>query len=217
MVYGEMHKELVFEAIPKDLIAASSFIHFGSAMRMPLMDAGGTAELFRYAHTLGKTTLMDCCAISGIYESGYWLDTLDGALRETDLFVPSYTEACMLTGKTELPDIRDALEKYGFRYLLIKLGGQGCYLTDYHEEQTIPTYDGFERVDTTGVGDSFVGGLIRGLLEEWPVPTAVRFANAVASYNITRKGATGGVPDFETVYRFVTNLDGGADLFPLLP
>ena len=203
LVYGDMHAVLTFEDVPKDLIAKSEYIHFGSAMRMEAMDGGGIAKLFRYAHTLGKTTLLDACAISGNFDNAYWMDLLSGALHETDIFVPSHVEACLLTGRDKLEDIRDELSRFGFRYLIIKLGSQGCYLTDFDTCQIIPTFDEFERVDTTGAGDSFVGGLIRGLLEGWSVHDAALFANAVASFNITKRGATAGVPDFATVHRYV--------------
>jgi ribokinase len=136
-------------------------------------------------------------------------------LRETDVLLPSYMEAVKLTGCRELRDIREQFSGYGAKLLVVKLGGEGCYITDFKDEWRVPTFSEFKPVDTTGAGDSFVGGFIRGLLEGWDPETAAVFASAVASYNVTKVGATGGVPDFDTAYRYVTGHAGGAARFPL--
>jgi sugar/nucleoside kinase (ribokinase family) len=64
---------------------------------------------------------------------------------------------------------------------------------------------GFEvhAVDTTGAGDVFRGGFIFGLLQEWPVDRALRFANAAAAVSCTRTGALDGVPGREDVERLL--------------
>ncbi|MDR3272009.1 MAG: carbohydrate kinase family protein, partial [Flavobacteriaceae bacterium] len=107
------------------------------------------------------------------------------------------------------------LSVFGAKLLIVKLGSEGCYLTDFKDEWRIPTFSAFKPVDTTGAGDSFAGGFLRGLLEGWSPETAAVFASAVASHNVTRIGATGGVPDFETAYAYVVEHAGGAGRFLL--
>jgi sugar/nucleoside kinase (ribokinase family) len=215
IVYNDLNAAFSFNDIPPALIEEADLVYFGSAMVMDAMDRGGAAALFKKAHSLGKTTAADTAGVNLGHDRGYYLELMDPMLRETDIFIPSYEEAAVLTGQENIPGIRGVLAPYGLKILVIKMGGEGCYVTDFKNEWTIPTFREFKPLDTTGAGDSFVGGFIRGLLAGWPLDTAAVFANAVASHNVTKLGATGGVPDFDTVYRYVTEHAGGAERFPL--
>jgi len=44
-------------------------------------------------------------------------------------------------------------------------------------------------VDTTGAGDCFVAGFLRGMLQQEDIAQAIRIANLTASYSIQKKGA----------------------------
>jgi sugar/nucleoside kinase (ribokinase family) len=54
-------------------------------------------------------------------------------------------------------------------------------------------------VDSTGAGDVFRAGFIYGLLQGWPIPQVLRFANAAAAVSCTRLGALASVPSIEEV------------------
>jgi sugar/nucleoside kinase (ribokinase family) len=203
VVSNDLSAALTGDDVPDDLIAEADYVYFGSAMCMAAMDRGGAAALFEKARRLGKTTLVDTAGCDPSLGTAYWRKLLDPMLRETDVFMPSYEEAAVLTGRREPEGIREELASCGLQLLVIKLGAKGCYVTDFRDEWRIPAFDEFEPLDTTGAGDSFVGGFIRGLTEGWKPETAAVFANAVAGFNITRLGATGGVPDFETVLRYL--------------
>jgi sugar/nucleoside kinase (ribokinase family) len=183
-------------------------------MHLQGMDAGGTAKLFTKAHKLGKLTVTD---FGGEDEDrgDYWLKFLEPVLRETDAALPSYREAVTLTGRKDLAGIRGALAPFGLKILAVKLGNQGCYITDFKQEWRLPVFPQFKAVDTTGAGDSFGAGFVRGLLAGWDPESCGLFASAVAGFNVTKPGATGGIPDFETVRRFVIEHSGGASRFPL--
>ena len=109
----------------------------------------------------------------------------------------------VMTGKKELHEIRDALSDFGIKTLIVKMGDKGCYLTDFNNEWIIPAFPEFKAVDTTGAGDSFVAGYLRGIIEGWDNPAAAEFGCCVAGHNVTKVGATAGVPDFETAYKYV--------------
>jgi sugar/nucleoside kinase (ribokinase family) len=202
-IYNDLSAVFSRNDIPDTLIEEADLVYFGSAMCMEAMDRGGAAELFKKAHELGKITAADTAGAEAGRGSAYYLDLLGPMLRETDIFIPSYEEAAVLTGKERLSDIGQVLAPYNLSLLVIKLGEKGCYVSDFSKEWTVPTFNEFKALDTTGAGDSFTGGFLRGLLEGWPPETAAIFANAVASFNVTKLGATGGVPGFDTVYRYV--------------
>jgi sugar/nucleoside kinase (ribokinase family) len=67
-------------------------------------------------------------------------------------------------------------------------------------------------VDATGAGDVFRAGFIYGLLQRWPVPEILRFANATAAISCTRLGAIPSVPALGEVLA----LQKGSGLAPFL-
>ena len=211
LVHGEISNALDYSYISEELIAESDVVYLGSCMSLKKMDSGGTAELFRKARSLGKLTVTDFGGDDKM-RGDYWLKLLEPVLRNCDILMPSFVEAAALTGKRELPEMREALSGYGIKLLVIKLGAQGCYLTDFKDEWKIPTFEEFKPVDTTGAGDSFVAGFIRGLLEGWKPEAAAVFASCVASHNVTKVGATAGVPDFNTAYTYVKEHAGFGSL-----
>jgi sugar/nucleoside kinase (ribokinase family) len=213
LVSDNINDELDFHHVPDELIREADMVYLGSAMYLRAMDRGGSAALFKRARELGKLTLSDFGGAPG-RSSADILKLLGPMLRETDIILPSYQEAVQMTGETELPGIRERLSGFGIKLLVVKLGGEGSYITDFKREWRIPTFQEFPALDTTGAGDSFVGGFIRARLEGWDFQTAAVFASCVASHNVTRVGATEGVPDFDTVYRYVCAHAGGPDRFP---
>jgi len=214
IVSSPIKEEFGPEHFNRDLLEESDLVYIGSSMSFKKLDNGGSAQLFKAAHSLGKITATDF--IGEDEDRGdYWLKKLGPMLKETDILLPSLREAYTLTGKKELPQIRDTLAPFGVKILAIKLGGEGCYITDFKKEWKIPGFNEFEPVDTTGAGDCFGAGFVRGFLEGWDPEACGLFAGAVAGFNITKVGAVAGVPDFETAYRFVTERCG-TERFPLI-
>ena len=205
---GSINGELTLKHINKNLLEGSDLVYIGSTLCLKGMDYGGNTELFKMAHSLGKLTATDFGG-EDRDRGDYWLKTLGPFLRETDILLPSYREAKALTGKKELPDIRAALAPFGIKILVVKLGGDGCYITDFKDEWKIPVFKEFTPIDTTGAGDSFCAGFIRGYLEGWSPESCGLFASAVAGFNVTKVGAVAGVPDFQTAYNFVKERCGG--------
>lgn len=198
-----IYHELCAEDVPDEAIQNAGILFFGSAFQMKQMDDGGIAKLFSRAHRFGKLTAMDAAIGDDIPKREALLEKLEPVFEETDIFIPSYKEASYLADESRVESIAAFFDKYGIGIFGIKLGSDGCYMNDHGNEFFLPCFSDFVPVDTTGAGDSFMGGFLRGLTEGWNVRTSAVFASAVAAHNIARKGATGGVPDFETVLRFL--------------
>jgi len=214
VVYGELNGALTDKDIPDALLDGADVVYFGSCAAMEGMDNGGAAALFRKARGRGILTMADATVGARRMPAERWQALLAPMLRETDVFAPSYGEAAAISGREDLAGIREAFAPFGLKLLVVKLGERGVYLTDFREEWEVPAFDCFPVVDTTGAGDTFVAGLIRGWLEGWPWPAAAAFACGVAGHNITQVGATGGAPDFDTAYRFIVSQKGAAG-YPL--
>ena len=68
---------------------------------------------------------------------------------------------------------------------------------------TVPTFVDTPVVDTTGAGDVFHGAYIAAMLEGMPHPECARFACAVSSIKCMYVGGRTGIPNRETVRRFL--------------
>lgn len=86
--------------------------------------------------------------------------------------------------------------------VVFTLGAKGCVGVDGKGFFRMPGFKVDVR-DTTGAGDVFHGAFIYGLLQGWDTREVARFANAVAAIKCTRIGGRAGIPDLETVTRFL--------------
>jgi sulfofructose kinase len=106
---------------------------------------------------------------------------------------------------TGIKDPERALRKMREKHdglLCVTLGARGALALD----GDVPHYSpGFKvhAVDTTGAGDVFRGGFIRGLLNGWSTEQVLRFANAAAAASCLTLGALNGVPDMAQVQRLL--------------
>lgn len=69
-------------------------------------------------------------------------------------------------------------------------------------------------VDTVGAGDTYHGAFVYGMLQEWPLPQVLAFANAVASMKCRYIGGRAGLPTLEMVERFLATGDSGEGDIP---
>lgn len=107
-------------------------------------------------------------------------------LAHVDILTPNETEAEALGGHA-------AIVAQGVRSVIYKLGPKGCVLFASDELMEIPGF-AVNAVDTTAAGDTFNGALAVALAEGWPMPHAIRFANAAAAISVTRLGAQSSTP-----------------------
>jgi sugar/nucleoside kinase (ribokinase family) len=82
--------------------------------------------------------------------------------------------------------------------MVITLGDQGAVALDGDVFYAAPAFQ-VKVADATGAGDVFRAGFIYGLLQQWPMPEILRFANATAAVSCTRLGAIPSVPTLSEV------------------
>ncbi|MFW9824848.1 MAG: carbohydrate kinase family protein [Candidatus Thorarchaeota archaeon] len=108
-------------------------------------------------------------------------------LKDTDILLPSISEAEFITGEKGEKAVETLLE-LGPSVIAITQGADGSSILTSEGTFSAPSYD-VEVVDTTGAGDAFAAGLIIGILTNMPIERIPYFANAVSALKITRKGA----------------------------
>jgi len=198
LYYGGANDTFTYGDIPPDALDGCGIVHVGGTYNLPLFDGEGAARLFALAQSRGILTSMDVT-----YDvSGRWLEIIRPCLPHLDYFMPSAGEARMITGRSSPEEMAAFLLDLGVRNVVIKLGGEGCYLQNEHTSFYTPAFE-VEVADTTGAGDCFAAGFLTGLSQRWNLERCAQFACAVAAMCVTQVGATTGVPTFPEIEKFI--------------
>jgi len=146
-------------AITDDALREAAVLYVGSVMGLPALEDGKLAPLFERAQRLGVRTVTDACGPRGPYD----FEMLRPALAYTDVFIPSYEEAVLLTGRTDAAEAARFFTGCGVKLAGVKLGSRGVFITDGAQAWQVPAIYCANPVDTTGAGDAFMSGFVRGL------------------------------------------------------
>ena len=121
--------------------------------------------------------------------------------KSTDWFFPSVEEGKAITKTDNERLVVKKLRYLGPKIVCLKLDERGC-LVGY--ENTIQLIKGFEvkTINTTGTGDVFLAGFIKGFLSGWSVEDSVIFANAAGAICTTKTGLEK-YPNYREVIRFL--------------
>ena len=159
---------------------------FASMFVFPQMRAAEMAEVFRTAKAQGITV----CADMTKRKNGESTADVAEALQYLDYLFPNDAEAMLLTGKDTVEDAAADLLSAGVGTVVVKCGGKGCYITTRERSFWVPAEPGVTVVDTTGAGDSFVGGFLYALSQNLPLEECARTACACGAKAVQHIGAT---------------------------
>ena len=118
---------------------------------------------------------------------------LEQIIEKTFVLMPNLSELELLTKTADYRKGADVLLKKGVEIVAVKLGSNGCYVTDGRENHLIDVFK-VKVVDTTGAGDAFCAGFLYGLISNKSLYECGRIGNFVASRCITKMGARPGLP-----------------------
>jgi ribokinase len=129
----------------------------------------------------------------GVLYARRGLVQLEPIIKKSYVLMPNVVELELLTGKKDYCKGADALIGKGVKIVAVKLGGDGCYVTDGRERHLIEAFK-VKVVDTTGAGDAFCAGFLYGLLNGKSLYECGRLGNFVASRCTMKMGARTGLP-----------------------
>ncbi len=175
--------------------------HLANPFALPAFRPFAAVSLKR-ARALGATTSLD----TGWDSQGRWMEDLKDCLPLLDWLFVNDREAARLTGKTEAGQIVTALHRRGVGRLILKLGAQGCLFSDGDDREVVPAFV-VDVVDTTGAGDTFVGGFLAGMVKQMPPLDAARFACAVAALSTTESGSVRGLRGYSETLEWMAAQD----------
>lgn len=180
-------------AITRDLLANYTHLHVGSFFLQTALQSH-LPRIFQQARALGLTTSLD----TGWDPYEQWLQNahLAPTLAQTDYFFPNETEARALTDS-----VTPLADRVGGT-LIVKRGGKGASAVPANRQHAQIEVEAFpvEVVDTTGAGDAFNAGFLYAtVIDQAPLPEALRFATACGAQAVTQVGGATNAPTADAI------------------
>ncbi|MCW4043975.1 MAG: carbohydrate kinase family protein [Candidatus Bathyarchaeota archaeon] len=129
----------------------------------------------------------------GVLYARRGLAQLEPIIKKSCVLMPNAVELEILTGEKDYCKAADVLIGMGVKIVAVKLGVEGCYVTDGSERHLIEAFK-VQAIDTTGAGDAFCAGFLYGLLSNKSLYECGRLGNFVASRCVMHMGARTGLP-----------------------
>lgn len=177
--------------VPVSAFAQARHLHSGSffiqsSLRPDLPD------LFARARAQGLTTSLDL----GWDPTGDWDSAgFRAVLPHCDVVLPNRSELRAVTGEDDLAAGIAALHAMGAGEIVVKCGAAGASHSRGGDLCHQPAMPLETVVDTTGAGDAFNAGYLRGWLAGLPPETALSLGNACGALTASATGGTGGLHD----------------------
>jgi sugar/nucleoside kinase (ribokinase family) len=140
---------------PWDAIAAADYLHLGGP---EFMGGEAAAQILSRAREGGAITSADILAPG---DPGL-LDWIAPAFGELDYLLPNEEQVLGFTGESDLAAGCRALVERGVGCVAATRGADGVLIVDAEGEESVPAFE-VDVVDTTGCGDAFSAGFLRGL------------------------------------------------------
>jgi sugar/nucleoside kinase (ribokinase family) len=142
--------------VPWDDVAAATHLHLGGP---ELIGGDVAAKILQFAREHGAMTSADVLApgdFPGI------LDMIAPALPHLDWLLPNAEQATGYTGIADVVEACRALVQRGVSAVAATCGAEGVVIVDADSVERVPAF-AVEVVDTSGCGDAFSAGFLRGL------------------------------------------------------
>jgi sugar/nucleoside kinase (ribokinase family) len=179
--------------VPWDVIKEADTLHLGG----PEFLGELAPEILAFCRGHGVRTSADVLA-DGWPEL---LDMIAPALEQVDWFLPNDDQAMKLTGTDDAEAAGEALRKRGIAASAITCGADGSLVVTGAGAERVPAFD-IEVVDTTGCGDAFSAGFMRGLSLGREPANAARLGSACAALVAQGLGSDAGEFDLAAADRF---------------
>ncbi len=199
------------ESLDPDLLTGCRFLHVGSLSLTREPARSATMAAIERVRASGGLICVD-----PNWRPNLWPDrdtgirAMKSLVQHADILKVSDEELPLLTGTSDPEYGARLLLQQGPSLVLVTLGKDGAFVSSAADSFRVPAPE-VSVLDTTGAGDSFVGGLLFRLsLMEDPLHSdsgalrsAVAFANAVAALCVTRRGAISALPDLQETTTFL--------------
>lgn len=204
------------DEIPEEAVRAAAILHVGSISLIREPSRSATLHAVALARSAGRLVSYDPNLRLALWPDAEAARAGILALWPlAHVIKVSEEELAFLSRQDDLLAGARQLWHEGLRLLVVTRGMDGCTPITREGSQEVPSFP-VRPVDTTGAGDGFVAGLLKGLIEQ---PGAIeepsqlvqlcRYANAVGALTTTQRGAIPALPRAEAVARFLAETERG--------
>lgn len=191
------NSEFTIQDIDFEYLKNFQILHIAGPHLMLKFRGEQLACTFKKAKEFGLITCLDT-----VWDpTDQWLSPIEESLSYVDYILPSIEEARMITKKQEKEEIADFFLSKGVKNVCLKMGENGSYIKNTKESYYFPALK-INVVDTTGAGDGYVAGFIKGLTEKFSFKKCGLLANLVGAKITTQIGATSGIKNWEELLEF---------------
>ncbi|WP_377325609.1 carbohydrate kinase family protein [Pimelobacter simplex] len=177
--------------LPADVLDGVTHLHLGGP---EFLGGDAAGELLARARAAGITTSVDVLA-PGDPDMLAWIAA---ALPHTDYLLPNDEQVLGFTGAPTLAEGARALLGHGVGCVAVTQGARGALVAVGDDVTEVPAYP-VDVVDTTGCGDAFSAGFLRGLSLGHPPVAAAALGCATAAQVAQGLGTDAGTYDLATV------------------
>ncbi len=190
VVVGGANMELKKDLLKKDFF--DGFSYLVSQFEIPMETI---IESFKVGKEKGIITVLNPAPAKKIP---------DELLAITDIIIPNEIEFEIITGnnadtKAGILSGADYLFSKGVKKLIVTLGEKGVFYVDKNRNMYSSSAYKVDVLDTTAAGDSFIGGFLTKLSNDFEIEEAIEYAMKVAALTVTRVGAQISIPNKEEV------------------
>jgi 2-dehydro-3-deoxygluconokinase len=159
------------------------------------------------ARTAGARIVYDLNFRPCLWSVGAALPVVEKTVGRCDVFLPSIDEVAMLAGARTPEDALQWAHGLGAPVVLLKLGAQGCWVSQASGVTRLPPFH-VSPLDATGAGDCFAGTLLARLAAGDALVDAARAANVSAALSTLGLGAVAPLPRWPQVQAALAGLGG---------
>jgi sugar/nucleoside kinase (ribokinase family) len=182
---------------PFDAIAAADYLHLGAP---EFMGGEEAARILSFAREHGVVTSADVLAPRE--QASAILDWIAPAFAHLDYLLPNQEQVLALSDTSDLAEGCRALLERGVGCVAATCGADGALVVDRESETRVPAFE-VDVVDTTGCGDAFSAGFLRGLSLGRARADAARLGCAVAGIVAQGLGSDHGEFDLAAADAFI--------------
>ena len=142
---------------PWDEIAGADYLHLGAP---EFMGGEEAAKILSFAREHDVVTSADILAPGE--QAAAILDWIAAAFEHLDYLLPNEEQVLALSGASDLAEGCRALLDRGVGCVAATCGAEGAVVVDRQRETRVAAFE-VDVVDTTGCGDAFSAGFLRGL------------------------------------------------------
>lgn len=190
--------------LDEDYIAKSKVLHLTGIF--PALAEGCYEACFHaieIAKKHGLTISFDPNLRLKLWDSDTARKTLLKIAAYADIILPGLDEAEFLFGKVCPTDAIAKFHALGAKLVALKLGKEGCIISNGIEYVTVSGYNAHNFIDSVGAGDGFAAGFLTGYLQGKTLTECGQFANGVGAMATLVRGDSEGYPNMKQLLEFI--------------